>query len=88
VNLLQLQTGILRWCVELGCIEIITDVSMLSTYLCIVHEGCMDTVFHVCPYLVHHQNVRFVFDPTYPAVHMCAFVKTDWNWGCEGIASF
>jgi hypothetical protein len=31
--LYQLQIGILRWCVELRCIDIITEVSMLSTYL-------------------------------------------------------
>jgi hypothetical protein len=33
-NFYQSQIGILRWCVELGRIYIITEVSMLSTYLC------------------------------------------------------
>jgi hypothetical protein len=32
-NFYQSQIGILRWCVELGRIDIITEVSMLSTYL-------------------------------------------------------
>jgi hypothetical protein len=32
-NFYQLQIGILFWCVELGCIEIITELSILSTYL-------------------------------------------------------
>jgi hypothetical protein len=31
-NLYQSQIGILRWCVESGRIDIITEVSMLSTY--------------------------------------------------------
>jgi hypothetical protein len=33
-NFYQSQIGILRWCVELGRIDIITEISMLSTYLC------------------------------------------------------
>jgi hypothetical protein len=32
VNFFRLQIGILHWCVELGQIEIITEVSILSTY--------------------------------------------------------
>jgi hypothetical protein len=32
-NLYQSQIGILRWYVELGRIDIITEVSMMSTYL-------------------------------------------------------
>jgi hypothetical protein len=34
-NFYQSQIGILRWCVELGRIDIITEVSMMSTYLCL-----------------------------------------------------
>jgi hypothetical protein len=34
-NFYQSQIGILRWCVELGRIDIITEISMLSTYLCL-----------------------------------------------------
>jgi hypothetical protein len=38
-NFYQSQIGILRWCVELGRIDIITEISMLSTYLCLPREG-------------------------------------------------
>jgi hypothetical protein len=34
-NFYQSQIGIWRWCVELGRIGIITEVSMVSTYLCL-----------------------------------------------------
>jgi hypothetical protein len=50
-NLFQSQVGILLWCVELGRIDIITEVSMLSTYICLPHEGHLDAVFHVFAYL-------------------------------------
>jgi hypothetical protein len=50
-NLYQSKIGILRWCVELGFIDIITEVSMLSTHLCLPREGHLEAVFHVFAYL-------------------------------------
>jgi hypothetical protein len=78
-NFYQSQIGILRWCVELVRIDIITEVSMLSTYLCLPREGHLEAVFHVFAYLGLHHNARVVFDPTYPAVDMGTFIKTDWK---------
>jgi hypothetical protein len=63
-NFYQSQIGILRWCVELGRIDIITEMSMLSTYLCLPCEGHLEAVFHVFSYLGLHHNARVVFDPT------------------------
>jgi hypothetical protein len=65
--------------VELGRIEIITEVSIFSTYLCLPREGHMEALFRVFAYLGLHHNARVVFDPTYPAVDMGTFIKTDWK---------
>jgi hypothetical protein len=46
-SLFQSQIATLLWCVDLGRIGIITDVSMLSTYICLSREGHLDSVFHV-----------------------------------------
>jgi hypothetical protein len=46
-NLYQSQIGIMRWCAELGRIEIIAEVSMFSTYLCLPREGHLEAVLHV-----------------------------------------
>jgi hypothetical protein len=81
-NFYQSQIGILRWCVELGRIDIITEVSMLSTYLFLLREVHLEAVFHVFAYLGLHHNTRVVFDPTYPAVDMGTFIKTDWKSMC------
>jgi hypothetical protein len=78
-NFYQSQIGILRCCVELGRIDIITEVSMLSIHLCLPREGHLEAVFHVFAYLGLHHNARVVFDPTYPAVDMGTFIKTDWK---------
>jgi hypothetical protein len=76
-NLYQSQIGILRWCVELGRIDIITEVSMLYTYMCLSREGHLEAVFHVFAYLGLYHNARVVFDPTYPTADMGTFIKTD-----------
>jgi hypothetical protein len=78
-NFYQSQIGILRWCVELGCIGIITEVSMLSTHLFLPRKFHLEDVFHVFSYLGLHHNARVVFDPTYPSVDMGTFIKTDWK---------
>jgi hypothetical protein len=65
--------------VELGRIDIITEVSMLSTFLCMPREGHLDAVYHLFAYLSLHHNARVVFDPTYKDIDMRAFIKTDWN---------
>jgi hypothetical protein len=78
-NFYQSQIGILRWCVELGRIDIITEVSMLSTHLCLPREGHLEAVVHVFAFLGLHHNARVVFDPTYPAIDMGTFINTDWK---------
>jgi hypothetical protein len=81
-NYFQSQIGILRWCVELGRIDIITEVSILSTFLCMPREGHLDAVYHLFAYLSLHHNARVVFDSTYPDADMRAFIKTDWKPMC------
>jgi hypothetical protein len=45
----------------------------------LLREDYLEAVFHVFSYLGLHHNARFVFDPTYPAVDMGTFIKTDWK---------
>jgi hypothetical protein len=51
----------------------------LSTYLCFLREGHLEAVLHVFAYMGLRHNAIFVFDPTYPAVDMGTFIKTDWK---------
>jgi hypothetical protein len=66
--------------VELGCNGIITEVSMLSTYLCLPCEVHLEYVFHVFAYLALHHNAMVVFDPDYPSIDKGTFIKTDWKF--------
>jgi hypothetical protein len=41
-NYFQSQIGILRWMVEIGRVDIITEVSVLSSHLALPREGHLD----------------------------------------------
>ena len=46
-NNYQLQTGILHWMVELGRVDIMTKVSVLSSHLLMPREGHLDVILHL-----------------------------------------
>jgi hypothetical protein len=67
-NFYQSQIGILRWCVEIGRIDCIAEVSILSSYSAMPREGHLDTVMHIWGYIKHRHNSRMIFDPSYPEI--------------------
>ncbi|KAI2510101.1 Reverse transcriptase (RNA-dependent DNA polymerase) [Fragilaria crotonensis] len=75
----QSQIGVLRWCVELGRIDIITEVSELASYLIMPREGHLEAVFHLFNHLEKKHNARIVFDPSYPDIDRSAFKECDWK---------
>ena len=56
--------------VELGSIDIITEVSMLDSQLELPQESHLEAVFHIFGYLKGHHNAWLVFDLTYPTTDM------------------
>ena len=75
----QSQIGILRWMVELGRVDIITEVSVLSSHLALPREGHLEAVYHIYAYLKKKHNTRMVFDPSYPAIDESNFPDHDWK---------
>jgi hypothetical protein len=67
----------LRWCVEFGCIDIITEVSMVSFFLFLSHEGHLDNLLYAIDCILYRRNSRVVFGPTYHEVYTHDFIKTD-----------
>jgi hypothetical protein len=64
--------------VELGYIDIATEVSMLSSYLALLHEGHLEATLHVMEYLWLKHNTRLIFNPTYPDIVASDFTRHDW----------
>ena len=65
-NYLQSQIGILQWIVELGQVNIITEVSTtLSSHLAMPRKGHLDAALHIFAYLKNKHSTCIVFDSSY-----------------------
>lgn len=78
-NYYQGLIGVLRWICELGRIDILNPISLLSRYLASAREGHLDQVFHVFAYLKAHDRSTMVFDDTYPVYNNARFLQFDWS---------
>jgi hypothetical protein len=76
-NYYQQQIGVLRWAVELGRIDIHTEVSILATYTAAPRQGHLDALFHIYAYLNKHSRSRLVFDDSY--VKITDEIDVDWK---------
>ena len=52
--------------VELGQVDVITEVSTLASYLASPREGHLEAAVHLYAYIKGKHNSHLVFDPTYP----------------------
>jgi len=72
--------GVLHWIVELGRVDIITEVSMLASYLANPRDGHLDAALHLYSYMKNKHNARLVLDPTYPEIDQDDFLRRDWDY--------
>ena len=79
LNYYQGLVGILRWICEIGRIDILMPVSLMSRYLVSARQGHLEQVFHIFAYLKHHPRSTMVFDDTIPTFRGERFVKCDWS---------
>ena len=75
----QSQIDILHWIVELGRIDIATEVSLLGSHVTLPRKGHLQTVFHIYAYLMKRHNSRLAVDPSYPEIDMRVFHHKDWT---------
>jgi hypothetical protein len=78
-NYFQSLIGSLRWGVELGRIDIATEISLLAGHLAMPRSGHLYAAFRVFAYLKTHHNSRIVFDPTTPDIDYTIFKDNDWE---------
>ena len=69
----QQYMGILRWAVELGRIDIITEVSILSSHNCAPRKGHLEAAYQMFEFLSDHGNSRVVFDSSYVEIDETVF---------------
>ena len=71
--------GLLRWMVELGRVDLVCEVSMMSSYTAAPRKGHLLQLFHMFAFLKAHHNSRMVFDPSYPDIDIDQFPKKEWK---------
>ena len=67
--------GVVRWMVELGRVDICTEVLMLSSCLALPREGHQLQLFRMFSYLEKQHNCEMVFDHTVPDIDKADFLK-------------
>ena len=72
--------GILRWAIELGRIDIMIEVSMLSVHLAMPRAGHLEAAIHIFAYLKTMPKKTLAFDPRHPVIDENQFPpKADWH---------
>ena len=72
--------GILRWCIELGHINIMLEVLLLSRFMATPRAGHLEQTIHVLLYLNKHLRSSLVMDDTKPELSALAtFEEKDWR---------
>lgn len=71
--------GVLRWICELGRIDILMPVSLMSRFLASPREGHLEQLFHIFAYLKAHERSTMVFDDTIPLFDEDRFSLHDWD---------
>jgi hypothetical protein len=78
--------GVLRWVIELGRVDIIVEVGLLSRFQACPREGHLDQMFHVFAYLKKYNRSALVFDWTEPHLDESQFKECDWKEYYPGAA--
>lgn len=71
--------GILRWMCEIGRIDMLHEVAIMSQYLANPRQGHLETVYGIFGYLSKHENSRMVFDDNDPKFADGTFTRRDWS---------
>ena len=75
----QEMIGSLRWAVEIGRVDILLEVSVMSKYLAMPREGHLEQVLHIMGYVKCHKKLRLMFDSSEPGIDERWFTTYDWQ---------
>ena len=70
--------------VELGRIDICTEVSMMSSHLALPRRGHLDVPYHTFRFLKKYQDAELVFDSREPEIDPQSFPEKDWSRSIYG----
>ena len=65
--------------VELVRIDMITEVSVMASFIVLSRKGYLKNIFHMFTYLKIKRNVRMIFDPSYSGIDLSSYKECDWK---------
>ena len=65
--------GILRWATEIGRVDILHEVSILSAYQASPRAGHLKQLLHIFAYIKHKPKLTLYFDPNLPHIDYSVF---------------
>jgi len=71
--------GVLRWACELGRVDILYEVSIMSSYSAMPRTGHLHALYRIFGYLKKHPRSTIVFDSLQPKVDEARFKTFDWK---------
>jgi hypothetical protein len=71
--------GMLRWAIELGRVEILTEVSMLASHNAMPREGHLEALYQIFAFLKKHPVSQVRFDPNEADFKSSDFPDCDWT---------
>lgn len=75
-NRYQQLIGLLRWAVEIGRLDIYTEVSLMSQHLALPRQGHLEAVYSIFAYLQKRPKAAIVMDPMHITLDPEAFSGT------------
>ena len=70
--------GVLRWAIELGRVDLLLEVSLMSAYSAMPRAGQLEQLYHIFGYLKENPKRKIAFDPDHPKVDERRFEQYDW----------
>jgi hypothetical protein len=78
IQLYQELIGVLRWAVELGRVDVLLEVALLSTYMAMPREGHLQQLYRIFGYFKIYPKRKIAFDFNNPQINERMFKKYDW----------
>ena len=72
--------GILRWAVNIGRVDILLELSLLSSQLALLCVGHLQAIYRVFGYIKQVPKRKLYFDPRKPIMPEDRFQKFDWEY--------
>ena len=70
----------MRWAIKIGRIDILLEVSLMSTHLALSCIGHLGHLYHVFGFLKEKSKTKLDFDPAHPQISENMFQEYDWQY--------